>query len=221
MFYNLSRVLNITHFTVGPFLEHTYVVSDPDTKEALIIDPGGWNGKVLSYLKKENLKVKEIVSTHGHIDHIAGAWDLRQKTEATYRIHAQDESWLERLGSISAYFGFPDVKKPVIDSYLKEGDILRVGPYEIRVIETPGHTQGGVCFVTEGNIFVGDTLFQGSIGRTDLPGGDYDQLVQSINKRLMTLDEKLIVHCGHGEKTTIGQEKKTNPFLKGGNAAFF
>ena len=120
---------------------------------------------------------------------------------------------LDNLSQISTYFGMPPVLKPTVDASVEEGQEIKLGNTKINVIATPGHTPGGVCFLTEGNIFVGDTLFDGSIGRTDLPGGDHKELIHSIKTKLLTLDDKLIVHCGHGPETTIQKERSTNPFL--------
>ena len=205
--------MDIHHFTVGPFLEHTYILSDPKTKEALVIDPGGENEKVLKYLKEKDLHLIGIFSTHGHIDHIAGAHELRELTKASYRLNERDHYWLDNLSQMSVYFGMPPVTKPTVDASVEEGQDIKLGKSKMSVIATPGHTPGGICFLTEGNIFVGDTLFDGSIGRTDLPGGDHKELIHSIKIKLLTLDDKLIVHCGHGPTTTIQKERITNPFL--------
>ncbi|MBI2645611.1 MAG: MBL fold metallo-hydrolase [Deltaproteobacteria bacterium] len=193
--------MDIHHFTVGPFLEHTYILSDPKTKEALVIDPGGENEKILKYLKEKDLHLIGIFSTHGHIDHIAGAYELREMTKASYRLNERDHYWLDNLSQMSIYFGMPPVLRPVVDASVEEGQELTLGNTKISVIATPGH------------IFVGDTLFDGSIGRTDLPGGNHKELIHSIKTKLLTLDDKLIVHCGHGPETTIQKERSTNPFL--------
>ncbi|HBQ21094.1 MAG: hypothetical protein A2Z91_09605 [Deltaproteobacteria bacterium GWA2_38_16] len=212
--------MNIHCFTVGPFLEHTYIVSDPESKEAIVIDPGGENEKILKYLKEKELHLKGIYSTHGHIDHVAGAYELHQLTQIPYRLNVKDKFLLDELPTISAYFGFSDIKIPVIHSTIEEGETIELGKQKINVIATPGHTPGGLCYFTEGNILVGDTLFQGSIGRTDLPGGNHEELLQSIKTKLLTLDDKLTVFCGHGPKTTIGREKEFNPFLIKGHSRF-
>ncbi len=214
--------MNVHHFTVGPFLEHTYILSDEKTKEAYIVDPGGENEKVISYLSKHGLRVKALLSTHGHIDHVAGAAELRKQLEVSLWMSAADQYLLDMLPKISSYFGFSSVPIPKIDRSLSHGERLDFGEVEIQVIATPGHTPGGLCYLIGKDIFVGDTLFDGSIGRTDLPGGSYDELIQSIKTKLLVLDENLIVHCGHGPNTTIRKEKKTNPFLTHGtNTSFF
>jgi len=212
----------IHFFTVGPFQEHTYILSDEKTKEAYLIDPGGENEKVLSYLKKNDFKVKALLVTHGHIDHVAGAAELQRALEAPLWMNAKDQYLLDMLPTISSYFGFSSVPVPKIDRSLSEGEWLDFGDAKIEVIATPGHTPGGLCYRIGNDLFVGDTLFDGSIGRTDLPGGNYDELIQSIKTKLLVLDDSLIVHCGHGPKTTIRKEKKTNPFLTHGtNTSFF
>lgn len=214
--------MNIYFFTVGPFAEHTYILSDEDTKEAYLIDPGGENEKVLSYLKKTGLKVKALLVTHGHIDHVAGAAELQKNLEAPLWMSAKDQYLLDLLPKISSYFGFSSVPVPNIDRSLLGGEWIDFGDTKIEVIATPGHTPGGLCYRIGNDIFVGDTLFDGSIGRTDLPGGNVDELIQSIKTKLLTLDESLVVHCGHGLNTTIRKEKKTNPFLTHGtNSSFF
>lgn len=214
--------MKIHHFTVGPFLEHTYIISDPSSKQTYIIDPGGENEKVISYLKKQELKVKAILVTHGHIDHVAGAADLQKNLEAPLWMSGKDQYLLDMLPTISSYFGFSSVPAPKIDRSLSDSETLDFGNENIKVIATPGHTPGGLCYHIGEDIFVGDTLFDGSIGRTDLPGGNYDELIQSIRAKLLTLDENLIVHCGHGPDTTIHKEKQTNPFLTHGtNTSFF
>lgn len=214
--------MNIYFFTVGPFAEHTYILSNEETKEAYLIDPGGENEKVLSYLKKTGLRVKALLVTHGHIDHVAGAAELQKNLEAPLWMSAKDQYLLDLLPKISSYFGFSSVPVPNIDQSLLGGEWIDFGEAKIEVIATPGHTPGGLCYRIENDIFVGDTLFDGSIGRTDLPGGNYDELIQSIKTKLLTLDESLVVHCGHGPSTTLRKEKKTNPFLSHGtNTSFF
>ena len=213
--------MEIRHFTVGPFQEHTYVLSDPISQEAFVIDPGGWSQATLTYVAEQKLQVKAIISTHGHIDHIAGAYELREKLKVPYWLHEKDLYLLENLDLICSYFGFPKIERPVVDGHIKEGQILMVGDHEIKIIGTPGHTPGGLCFLTEKEIFVGDTLFQGSIGRTDLPGGNYKQLLASIQNKLLILSDDIKVYCGHGPTTTIGDEKLSNPFLTGEAAEFF
>lgn len=208
--------LDIHHFTVGPFLEHTYIVSDFETKSAYVIDPGGENEKILKYLKEKDLRVLEILSTHGHIDHICGAYGLREATKAMYRLNERDNYWLKDLERVGSYFGLSEVQTPIVDSSVESGEVLPLGDRKLSVISTPGHTPGGLCFLIDGNIFVGDTLFHDSIGRTDLPGGNYDELIESIKTKLLALDDKLIVHCGHGPKTTIERERTKNPFLTKG-----
>ncbi len=212
--------LEIHHFTVGPFLEHTYIVSDSKTKSAYIIDPGGENEKILKYLTEKDLSVFQILSTHGHIDHIAGAHGLREATKALYRLNERDNYWLKNLEQVGAHFGMSKIETPVVDSSVDAGEVLALGDRSLQVIATPGHTPGGLCFLIDGNIFVGDTLFHDSIGRTDLPGGNYDELIQSIKTKLLTLDDKLIVHCGHGPKTTIQRERTKNPFITKGQVYF-
>ncbi|MBI4040513.1 MAG: MBL fold metallo-hydrolase [Deltaproteobacteria bacterium] len=212
--------MNIHSFTVGPFQEHTYILWDEVSKDAIVIDPGGENDKVRAYLKEHELKLSAIYSTHGHIDHIAGAHELSKLYEVPYYLNKNDEFLLEDLPTICKYFGFPEVIKPKVAGTVQAGDLIKVGKHELKILETPGHTPGGVCFLGEKDIFVGDTLFYGSIGRTDLPGGNTDLLLSSIQTQLLTLPGDVCVHCGHGSKTTIEREKERNPFLKRGSRFF-
>ena len=214
--------MEIHFFTVGPFQEHTYILSDPDTASAIIVDPGGFeNEKVLAYLKERDLKVKSIYSTHGHIDHIAGAYDLQKTLEAPYYLNKNDEYLLENLETICKYFGFPNVTRPTVAGTIQAGTDISFGAQTLEVIETPGHTPGGVCFYTPGDVFVGDTLFYGSVGRTDLPGGNTETLISAIQSKLLILPGQTRVHCGHGPKTTIQREKDRNPFLAKGHRQYF
>src|SRR3989338_6201571 len=153
--------MNIHCFTVGPFLEHTYIVSDPESKEAIVIDPGGENEKILKYLKEKELHLKGIYSTHGHIDHVAGAYELHQLTQIPYRLNVKDKFLLDELPTISAYFGFSDIKIPVIHSTIEEGETIELGKQKINVIATPGHTPGGIRYfkvLLVGPIFLGEIM---------------------------------------------------------------
>ncbi len=198
-------------FVTGEIMTNCYLLwSD---KEAGVIDPGGPVFEAVDFMKKNGLALKWIVNTHGHADHIAGNRMLRREFEALISIHERDrEMLLSPFANFSAFMG-GEVTSPDADRLINEGDILKLGSEELRVIDTPGHSPGGISLYTPGLLFAGDSLFFESIGRTDLPGGDHEQLLKSIREKLMTLPPKTIVLPGHGETTTIEHESKWNPFL--------
>lgn len=204
--------MKLEGFAVGPFQVNTYVLWDEDTLETYIIDPGGENHRVLEVLEKNKLKLKGIINTHGHIDHIAGVPELQKQLDAPFYIHEDDIPLLEHGKEAAQMFGVQFTGNPKVEGTLKDGQILKLGNNKIEVIHTPGHSPGGVCFKLDQDIFVGDTLFSGSIGRTDLPGGSYEQLMDAIYSKLLVLDDNMRVFPGHMGSTTIGNEKKFNPF---------
>jgi hydroxyacylglutathione hydrolase len=213
--------MDIKRFTVGPFQEHTYLISDEVSRLGYIIDPGGWSDEILSYIKQNHIRIKEIIATHGHIDHIAGAAEVQRAVEAPFRMNLADEYLLQDLDRISEYFGFPKVEKPKVDASIEEGDKLTLEDQEIKVLHTPGHTPGSICLLIGDTLFSGDTLFKASIGRTDLPGGNTETILRSIKTKLLVLNQSTRVCCGHGLDTTISEEKASNPFLKEGDSPFF
>lgn len=194
-----------------------YLLACPDTREAMIIDPGAFSpGEVktiLGLISQHDLKPRYILNTHGHIDHIAGNGQIKASTGADLLIHAKDAGMIVS-GALNGSFMFgQEVVSPPADRQLKDGEQIKLGKLAIKVLHTPGHTPGCICLYVEGNLFSGDTLFAGSIGRTDLPGGDEKQIIESIIKKLMTLQDETIVRPGHGPRTTIGAEREKNPFL--------
>lgn len=203
-------------FPVGPLACNCSVVGDESTQEALVIDPGDDIARVLEIVRRHGLKVKQIVVTHGHIDHVGGAMKLKQQTGAPILMNQQDQPQLKMLDVQAAWIGMPPPGVVVLDCSLEDGDLLRVGGLEATVMHTPGHTEGSVClyFPAERKLMAGDTLFAGSIGRTDLPGGDMDKIMRSLHERVMALPDETIVLPGHGPVTSIGDERKTNPFVK-------
>jgi glyoxylase-like metal-dependent hydrolase (beta-lactamase superfamily II) len=198
---------------VGPLQENSYVLACEDTKEAVIFDPGAEADRILQIVTSHGFSVKYVLNTHGHPDHVGAVADVVEQTEAPFLLHADDVYLIKGFDSdpIRAFLSARIPPKP--DRFLQDGEIIAVGSLSVKVLHTPGHTPGGVCFLVENILFSGDTLFANSIGRTDLPGGNYQQLLTSIHQRLLPLDGKTIVYSGHGQPTSIEHEQQYNPFL--------
>ena len=201
--------------TVGPFAENTYLLGDEQSRTAYVIDPGGDTDRLLQLVSNHGLTLQSIINTHGHIDHIAGVQELRERTGIPFAIHAGELRILENAPQSAAMFGISNFRKPEADQFLQAEELLPLGHKTIKVLATPGHSPGGVSFLIDNCVFVGDALFAGSIGRTDFPGGDYQTLISSIKNQLLTLPEDTVVYSGHGPETTVGWERRTNPFLTG------
>ncbi len=200
--------------TVGIFQENCYLYACPVTNEAVIIDPGDEAPRILSRIEELHLIPKYILNTHGHIDHICAIDEVSAVYPVPLAIHADDVYMLSEERTARMYGRKAPLVQRKPDMLLKEGDRISFGTLTLEVLHTPGHTRGGLCFVSAPYcVFSGDTLFQRSIGRTDFEGGNYDQLATSIREKLYTLDEDLVVFPGHGEPTTIGEEKYENPFV--------
>jgi glyoxylase-like metal-dependent hydrolase (beta-lactamase superfamily II) len=208
--------LKIETITNGAFVENAFVIIDQEAKKAVIVDPGDEPTRIAGIPRFQGLEVTEIVCTHAHIDHAGAVAEVKRLTKAPFAIHRAEGPVLDQLTTQASFFGLGKVEAPTVDRWLEEGDEILVGAHRARVIHTPGHTPGGCClFFEEARILLaGDTLFQGSIGRTDLPGGSFEQIISSIKEKLFILGDDVNVYCGHGPKTNIGLEKKFNPFVK-------
>lgn len=199
---------------VGPIMANCYILGCERTKSAAVIDPGEDADRILMKLAEEKLTLEYIINTHGHFDHVGGNSQLKNASGAELVIHKADEPMLAELGRAAASFGLSAENSPPPDKTVDEGDVISFGDISLKVLHTPGHSPGGISLLTDKIVFVGDSLFAGSIGRTDLPGGDYNTLITSIKTKLLALDEDTTVYTGHGPATTIRQEKRVNPFLR-------
>jgi len=200
---------------VGPLQCNCSIIGDESTLQAMVIDPGDDIADVQGLIQKHSLQVKQIVITHAHIDHVGGAMKLRAATGAPILINENDYALLKMLDVQAAWVGMAGPAKVEIDQALAEGDKLRAGALEASILHTPGHTEGSVClyFPAQRKLIAGDTLFAGSIGRTDLPGGSFQKIMSSLHQRVLALPDETIVVPGHGPLTTIGDERESNPFL--------
>jgi hydroxyacylglutathione hydrolase len=205
--------MNIESIPVSPFMTNCYIVSCPDTDEAAIIDAGDEPEKLLTYIDENNLKLKYLINTHAHLDHVAAVIDIQKERSVPFLLHPNEKTVLEGLNQSQQLFGLPNSEAPKVDQYIDKNSEIKLGNLVFKIIETPGHTPGGICLLTGNHLIAGDTLFAGSIGRTDLPGGDTNTLLNSIQNQLMSLDDDIIVYPGHGPSTSIGIERKSNPFI--------
>ena len=203
----------------GPFVENGFVVACERTREGAIIDPGDSVQELLAFAAAERLALRHILLTHAHLDHVTGVAAAKRALGAPIYLHRDDLFLYERVVQQGASFGVRVEPQPPIDGYYTLGQVISVGDLDVRPHHTPGHCPGGVCLAVAKRgqpareLFVGDTLFAGSIGRTDLPGGDYQTLIASIRNVLFAFGDDAVVHSGHGPDTTIGRERATNPFL--------
>jgi len=201
----------------GIFLTNSYIVGDEDTNEGILIDPGEQVDEVLSEIEKSGLKITKIVNTHTHIDHVVGVQKAKEALGVKFYLHPEEEPVLQALPESAMRFPqFGEVEIPEIDGYIEEGDEIEIGSLKAKVLHTPGHTWGSICLVIDDQVISGDTLFAGSVGRVDLTGGtSMRDLVGSIKAKLMALPDSYAVHPGHGPETTIGIERRSNPFIAG------
>ena len=201
---------------VTPFQQNATVLWCPETKRAAVVDPGGDLDRILDVLRREGLTLERVLVTHGHIDHAGGVADLAERSGVPIEgPHLDDRFWIDGMPQQSRMFGFPDVRSFTPDRWLTGGDTVQVGNQLLSVIHCPGHTPGHVCFYHEPShlVIVGDVLFQGSIGRTDFPKGDYDTLVASIRERLLPLGDDVAFIPGHGPMSSFGEERRYNPYV--------
>ena len=201
----------IKTFIEPPIENNNYLIIDEESKEAALIDCSYMDEDILLELKKQNAKLKYVLLTHGHFDHIGGLNDLPEDVQVL--MHEDDMEWVNEVNTYLPMIGMPSMKVPKIHKHIKDNDIIKLGNTEIKAIYTPGHTQGGVCYYIEGHLFSGDTIFRESVGRCDLPGGDFNQIVDSIEQRIFELPEETIIYPGHGKTTTVGWEKVHNSFM--------
>ena len=198
---------------VGPLEVNCYIIGCEESMEAAIIDPGGDADEIIKTIQSEGLKPEFIINTHAHFDHVGAVRAIQEHFKIDFLLHKDDLFLIENLDQQVMQFGFDRVAKPDVNKFIKNGDNVSLGKMAIKAIHTPGHTPGGVCYYVDNNVFVGDTLFAGSIGRTDFPGSSYEQLIQSIKENLFPLGDSVVVYTGHGSSTSIGNEKAHNPFL--------
>ncbi len=203
-------------FRVGPLQCNCSVVGDEQTHEAMVIDPGDQIDDILAILKQEKLKLTQIVVTHAHIDHVGGAMKLKAATGAPILMNQDDQPLLKMLDVQATWVGMRPPGQVLVDENVADGRVLKIGAIPANVIHTPGHTEGSICLYMpqQETLIAGDTLFAGSIGRTDLPGGSFDKIMRSIHTRVLALPDETTVVPGHGPATTIGQERESNPFLQ-------
>jgi len=183
---------------VGAYQTNCYILACKEAMDGVVIDPGDEVTRIVREISRNGIRVRSILITHGHIDHVGGAAELKRITKAPLLIHPHDAPAL----------GVPP------DGSLQEGTKIQVGTYSLSVVHTPGHSPGGVCFIAPGAVFTGDTLFAGSVGRTDFPGGSHESLLAGVREKIFTLDDDLRVYPGHGPSSTIGHERRTNPFFQ-------
>jgi len=203
----------LKQFKAGPFEANNYLIIDENTKKAALIDASGDFENIKSVLDENNATLEKILLTHGHFDHIGGCYDFQINLGTKVFIHKDDSDMVTKLKQQLQMFGMPPQNEPTVDGFIDDNEIIDLGELKIKAIHTPGHTKGGVCFVVEDKIFSGDTIFLHSVGRTDLPGGSYKELENSITQKLFTLEGDYTIYAGHGPATTLEKEKFDNPFF--------
>lgn len=205
--------MKIKNLVLGPLGTNCYILGCNETKEAVIIDPADEPDIILSELEKESWQAKYILLTHAHLDHIGALADIKNATGATILMHPRERIVLNGVEMQAMMLGLKAPQVPSVEKFVNDGDKISFGNLQLTVLETPGHTPGGVSFLAPNCVFVGDVLFAGSVGRTDLPGASHEILMHSICEKLLVLSEDTVVYSGHGPNTTIGEEKFSNPFI--------
>jgi len=208
-----AKGIRVQTFTGGGFSQNGFLVTCRATGEGILVDPGGAVGEMLAVASRDEVSIRAIVLTHSHIDHVDGVARAKRETGAPIHLHPEAEPMYRQAAAQAEWFGVKFEPPPPVDEYLREGELVRFGDCEMEVRHTPGHAPGHVILVGEGVAIVGDCVFNGSIGRTDLPGGDFQTLMESIRSEILTLPDETVVYSGHGPETTIGHEKRSNPFL--------
>lgn len=209
----MSDALILHKLTVGPLQVNCFVVVCTATRDAVVIDPGDDAGHILETVDKADCKLRLVVNTHGHFDHIGANKAVVEATGAKLLVHRADASLFRSAREHASLFGLTVTPSPEPDRLLDDGDTIEVGELLFKVLHVPGHSPGGICLLCHNHLFAGDVLFAGSIGRSDLQGGDHQALVSGIRRKLFILPDNTLVHTGHGPDTSIGQEKRTNPFV--------
>ena len=204
----------VERFVVGALEVNCWVVADEASREAMVVDPGDEPDRIEDWLKEQKLKARYLVCTHSHFDHVGGLPELKEATKADILLHKAELPIYERAAEMARLWGFQLEKLPKPDRFVAEGDEITVGSLRFKVWHTPGHSPGGICLVTPEAVFTGDSLFAGSVGRTDLPGGDYEALMKSL-QRLSARPDDTVVYAGHGPASRVSREKASNPFLTG------
>jgi len=207
--------VKILGFPVGPFQANAYLAICEETGRCALVDPGAETARLLACAADEGAEIESILLTHAHVDHIGGVAAAKRETGVSVYLHSADSELYHAAPMQARGFGLQIEEPPEPDRELEDGQILEIGKGRLEVRHTPGHSPGHVCLVGDGFALVGDCVFAGSIGRTDLPGGDYTTLMESINERLLTLPDETVLYTGHGPQTTVGTERRTNPFLTG------
>jgi glyoxylase-like metal-dependent hydrolase (beta-lactamase superfamily II) len=209
-----SSKLHVEPLIVGPLFSNCYIIYDEKEKLGAIIDPGDDADDILDAVKKLGIKIKYILATHGHFDHVGAVAPLKKEYGAEFLAHKDDFFFIEDGVNAANRWGISITQPPKPDKFIEDGDKIKVGEFELEVIHTPGHSPGGVSFLYDSMLFGGDTLFQGSIGRTDFRKGSFEEIANSIRTRLYSLPDDTVVYTGHGPVTTIGDEKKHNAFVR-------
>lgn len=207
----------LEHLVVSPFGTNCFIVGCPETSVCAVLDPGDDGRGILAKVEELGLTLETVILTHGHVDHISAAGDLKAATDAAVILHEADRFLLETGREQAAMFGwFISNSVPAPDRTVDEGDEITVGTLRLKVLHTPGHSPGCISLVSDGGVFVGDLIFAGSIGRTDLPGGSTDQLLRSVEEKIFPLPDETLLYPGHGPFTNVAEERRSNPFFRGG-----